>query len=386
MTDKDLNNKFFKKLIERYLDGLITGDELKLLINYYESFQKENDWVDALGPEKVIKERMLVNILDAIKEDENKQVKLFTLFRNNIFKYSAAAAILIFLGIYFIADSNINFSNRESTVNTVIEPGSKRAILIREDGFQIALEKGTTFSSNNITSDGEHLIYTKANNPSEEIAYNYITIPRGGEFFVELSDGTKVWLNSETKLKYPVTFIPGQTRTVELLYGEAYFDVSPSYLQQGSNFVVINKNQKIEVLGTEFNLKAYEDESTVTTTLVHGKVNINYQGNSHILAPNQQSILDREANTISFRNVDVYDEISWKSGEFSFNNKSLKDIMKVLSRWHDFDVEFQNEAVKNELFVGVLGKKDKIEDILKNLKDIGAINEFRFNDKKILIK
>lgn len=387
MNNKEINTKFFQKLIERYLEGKTTADELKLLVNYYESFQKENDWVEALGPENVIKERMLINILDAIKDEQAKPTKVISLFNRNMIKYGAAASVAIFMAFYFFLDNGKqNIETNNNVVNASIHSGTDKATLTREDGSNIALEKGKSYSSGHITSDGEELIYAQANNATDEIAYNYLTIPRGGQFYVKLADGTQVWLNSESKLKYPVAFVDGKSRNVELLYGEAYFDVSPSTYHKGSKFTVNNNNHEIEVLGTEFNVKAYNDEPDVVTTLVEGKVSINYQGENHLLLPNQQSILNRTSNSIQFKEVDVNQEISWKRGLFTFDNKSLKEIMVVLSRWYDFDVEFKNKEVEKEVFIGTLGKDDKIEDILQNLKDLEIINAFEFNKNKIIIE
>jgi len=389
MDNTEINNKFFRRLIERYLDGKTTAEELKLLVNYYESFQMENDWVEALGPEHVIKERMLVNILEAIKGDEATKVpKLIPLFKLSWVKYAVAASVVAFVVIYNTLNNGAlkNLVKEDAIVNTSIEIGTNKAILTTEDGSNITLAKGEVLSLENLKSNGEELVYSKNQTNKKEIAYNYLTIPRGGQFFVKLSDGTQVWLNSESKLKYPVAFVMGEKRTVELVYGEAYFDVSPSTEHNGAKFIVTNNNHEIEVLGTEFNVKAYSNESNITTTLVEGKVNIKYQGEEYLLLPNQQSVLDRNTNTITFKDVDVFHEISWKEGIFSFNNTTLKEIMVVLSRWYDFDVEFKDKMVEKELFVGTLGKNEKIEDILKNLKELGIINKYEFHDKKISIE
>src|SRR5690606_33390781 len=146
----------------------------------------------------------------------------------------------------------------------------------------------------------------------------YLTIPRGGQFNVVLSDGTEVWLNSDTQLKYPVNFVEGQDREVELVFGEAYFDVSPSTEHGGSKFKVMNNAQEVEVLGTEFNIKAYRDDINVYTTLVEGKVVVGNGDLKQYLTPNQLSHLNLENNSIKVRVVDVNVETSWKKGIFTF--------------------------------------------------------------------
>lgn len=304
-------------------------------------------------------------------------------------RYAAAASLALFLVYNLVINKKDSLTTDPVTpviVNNNIKAGTDKAILTLEDGSDLVLEKGNELITTNLSTNGSELIYNQNNKSNSEIVYNYLTIPRGAQFFVELSDGTKVWLNSDSKLKYPVSFNRESSRKVELIYGEAYFDVSPSAEHNGSSFIVNNNNQQIEVLGTEFNVKAYNDESNITTTLVHGKVNIKFQGEDQILLPNQQSVLNKNTNSISINNVDVSHEISWKSGVFSFNNKSLKEIMVVLSRWYDFEVEFKNKKVENEEFVGVLGKNEKIEDILANIKSLGMIKDFKFEDKKIFIE
>jgi transmembrane sensor len=271
-------------------------------------------------------------------------------------------------------------------VNTTIESGTDKATLTLGDGTQVSLEKGTSFQTQNANSNGEEIVYEAGERKTTEVAYNYLTIPRGGQFFVKLSDGTQVWLNSESQLKYPVNFIEGETRKVELVYGEAYFDVSPSTEHRGVKFKVFNQSQEIEVLGTEFNIKAYRDEPNIYTTLVEGKVRVNSAVSNQILKPNQQTNLNLEANSMTITEVNVYNEISWKDGVFIFRKKPLGDIMKVLSRWYDVDVHFANPELKDLGFNGVLGKDQNIEDILETIKNFGVIEDYDIENNKIILK
>ncbi len=307
--------------------------------------------------------------------------------------YSLTGAVAVIAGILFTClplfetkDIIVPVVNTSEAVknNKLIKIGSNKATLTLEDGSNIELEKGKTFKNNSINNNGEKLIYKKTN--QKEIKYNYLTIPRGGQYFVELSDGTEVWLNSESQLKFPVAFIEGKTREVELVYGEAYFDVSSSTNHNGANFKVINRGQEIDVLGTEFNLKAYKDETQIYTTLIEGKVTIsNFTLNKQILLPNQQSILDIENNNIKITEVDIKTEISWKDGLFVFKEKNLKDIMIVISRWYDVDIVFANKSLENIKFKGVLGKDQDIEEILFSIKTLSVINDYKINDKTIIL-
>ena len=227
-------------------------------------------------------------------------------------------------------------------------------------------------------------MYQNAKSNASVIKYNYLTIPRGGQFFIKLSDGTQVSLNSESQLKYPVHFIEGETREVELVYGEAYFDVSPSTNHKGAKFKVLNNTQEIEVLGTEFNIKAYQDEVNIYTTLVEGKVAINTPNLKQLLIPNQQSILDTQNNTLSVITVDVLEAISWKEGVFSFVDKPLKDIMKVLSRWYDVDIIFDNKELESAEFIGTLNKNQSIDEVLSIMKSF-SLNNYEIKGDTIIL-
>ncbi|MDO5981387.1 FecR family protein [Flavivirga spongiicola] len=306
----------------------------------------------------------------------------------NIWRYAAAA---IFVGIlatgYFFREHFFE-SPSEITpiiVNSNIEPGTSKAILTLEDGSVVELEKGNAFKTKSANSNGDQIIYKTGKQNSAKIVYNYLTIPRGGQFHVVLSDGTEVWLNSESQLKYPVAFTEGKAREVELVYGEAYFDVSSSSNHKGSIFKVFNQSQEVEVLGTEFNIKAYKDESNVYTTLVEGSVAVGTSVLRQSLVPNQQSNLDIKTNSITVKEVDVKAETSWKNGTFSFIDKPLKDIMKVVSRWYDVDVIFVNKELEKVEFIGILDKQQSIDEVLSIIKST-SMNDYEIKDKTIILK
>ena len=248
------------------------------------------------------------------------------------------------------------------------------------------MEKGNGYNTQNVSSNGEKIIYKGVKKESTEITYNFLTIPRAGQFYIILSDGTEVWLNSESQLKYPVTFVDSETRQVELIYGEAFFSVSPSTEHNGSKFKVLNANQEVEVFGTEFNIKAYKGEYIVSTTLVEGKVSVSNSVTKQNLVPNQQSIVNLKNKEISIQKIDAYSETSWRKGLFSFKSKTLKEIMVVLSRWYDVNVEFENSELESVKFNGVLSKNDSIEEILRTIKNTNFITAYEIKDKKITLK
>lgn len=344
-----------------------------------------NNSKEEIKSKQEIKEALRCRIKEKKRQDKH--------IRYNFLRYAAAVVIAFGLGYVY---NNINQKGNELKeesviVNNQIEIGTHKAILTLEDGSQIALEKGETYQADHVISSGKGVVYQPveqvgSETPNNKIGYNYLTVPRGGQFFVQLSDSTKVWLNSESQIKYPVTFAKGQTRQIELIYGEAYFDVSPSSNHEDSKFNVLNENQEIEVLGTEFNVKAYQDEAHIYTTLVEGKVSLSNGVTKQILNPNEQLVLDINTNKMQTNPVKVSNEISWIKGDFVFNRKPLKHIMKVLSRWYDFDVVFSEASLENIEFTGELGKKQSIEEILVLIKNTKIINAYEIDKNTIILK
>jgi transmembrane sensor len=381
-----MEKEHFFELLDKYFCGETNLEEDKLLLRYYESFQISTEWDDSLGPKDVIKEKILARLQNALDPEEVKVVPIKRFNKNTILKFAVAAAVVFLISISLLFDKNISNKNTPVIVNNTIKVGTDKATLILEDGSVITLEKGKAYAAGNVKSNGEELVYNSKNSAKTEIASNYLTIPRGGQFFVQLSDGTKVWLNSESQLKYPVAFVDGETREVELLYGEAYFEVSPSTNHGGSKFKVHTQMQHVEVLGTEFNIKAYKDETTIYTTLVEGKVAISNATARQILAPNQQSNLSVKNNGIAITTVDVYSETSWRKGLFVFKGMPLKEIMKVLSRWYDVDIVFADAKLGNVKFNGVLHKNQNLEEILTTIKNTDFINAYEIKNNKITLK
>ncbi|KRD61742.1 hypothetical protein ASE40_09460 [Flavobacterium sp. Root935] len=378
----------FLVLLNRYLSGDTTLEENNKLLNYYESFQTGQDWDDALGSKEEMELKMRTRLQNALQSEENKIIPLQPFYTKTTFKLMAmAASLLLLISIsLFISKTNPLKIETPAVAHKEILIGSDKATLTLEDGSVIALEKGKSYTQGNASSNGEKLIYNSKDAKPAAIANNYLTIPRGGQFFVQLADSTKVWLNSESQLKYPVAFVDGETRQVELVYGEAYFEVSPSTKHKGSRFKVKTQSQNVEVIGTEFNIKAYKDETTIYTTLVKGIVAVSNASKKQILAPNEQSRITDYNGNIAVSDVDVYNEISWRKGLFVFKGMPLKDIARVLSRWYDADIVFADPALGNVKFNGVLNKNQKLEDILTTIKNINFINAYEKKDNKIIIK
>ena len=379
-----------EKIITKYLTNQASSFELEALELWLLEKENEQLFIDFIKTNYLIdfslkkfdteisSKKMLAYIN---KEKRSVRLKKITIY----LKYAAVFAGVL-IGIYFYKNNNTII--KEQHVEAGIQIGRDKATLTLGDGTIVSLDKEDSFNGKNAKSNGESLVYSK-NNKKEDIAkieYNFLTIPRGGQYFLKLSDGTKVWLNSESQLKYPVRFKTGKPRVVELVYGEAFFDVSPSTKHKGSPFKVLNKEQEIKVLGTVFNVKAYKDESNVYTTLVEGKVLVAFNDNERYLSPNDQLNLNIKTKTTTLKKVDTYNAISWKDGVFSFDEKSLFEIMTVLSRWYNFKVVYKNEKIKEEKFIGALSKNQNIEDILKNIKSFGLVKEYSIKDKVITLE
>lgn len=329
--------------------------------------------------------------LQKAKSKIHKRIRLIEK-RNKLERYKKiafAASIILLVGISLF---NQFYFNETIIIRDPIVIGTDKAVLTLENGDQVILEKGQKFQNKTVNSDGKELSYSIKNRSSsnfknEKIASNFLTIPRGGQFSLNLEDGTKVLLNSDSKIKYPVKFIKGKKRQVELLYGEAFFDVSSSKNNNGSEFIVSTKTQKINVLGTKFNVKSYSEDDIITTTLVEGKVKVENGENQILLFPNQQSKVDSNSAIIDVSDVDVSQQISWIKGLFSFNDTSLEDIMHTLSRWYDLEFIFKSANQKKFIFSGILERTKSIEDILFIIEKTSSSNEINFeiNNKTIII-
>ena len=379
-------------LLKKFILNQCSKIEVDQVVSYFQGIKESSqlpsveEVLELLDEKPILNEVVANRIEHSIIKEVQKDKKTSLKKKLQFWKYAAAAIFIGLITTTYVFKSNTSNTPLEVTpriVNTIV-PGKDKATLTLEDGSLISLEKGASFKTKNAKSNGEQIVYQNAKSNPSVIKYNYLTIPRGGQFFIKLSDGTQVSLNSESQLKYPVHFIEGETRKVELVYGEAYFDVSPSTNHKGAKFKVLNNTQEIEVLGTEFNIKAYKDEVNIYTTLVEGKVAINTPNLKQLLTPNQQSILDTQNNTLSVIKVDVLEVISWKEGVFSFINKPLKDIMKVLYRWYDVDIIFYNKELESVEFIGTLNKNQSIDEVLSIMKSF-SLNNYEIKGDTIIL-
>ena len=250
-------------------------------------------------------------------------------------------------------------------------PGSNKAILTLADGSTIILQsaingivaqQGNTKISK--SADGQ-LVYKSLNEKPTEVLINSIATPKGGQYQLVLSDGSIVWLNAASSLRFPAAFA-GSERKVELS-GEAYFEVAKNASMPFK--VEVAGKGEVEVLGTHFNVNAYSDEATVNTTLVEGRVKVKALANrdSRIIAPGEQAQLEGNGRISINKDADTEQAMAWKNGTFNFSHAELGVVMRQLSRWYDVDIKFEG-PVSQRQFSGEIQRDLKLSQVLKLLE------------------
>ena len=297
---------------------------------------------------------------------------------------SIAAGILLPVIVVLLWVGTEEEQQVSEQVARVIRHGELKAELVLADGTKRLLGKEMTdslFSQQgaNIWVQDKGLNYLGDTSVVAEVHYNTLRIPRGGEYSITLSDGTVVYMNSESELRYPVKFV-GNERKV-FLSGEAYFEVTSD---KDHPFLVELKKSVVKVLGTSFDIRAYEDEDVVMTTLVRGKVAFLSGDKKVILNPGEQGILD-QTGEMEKRGVDTYLYTAWKEGVFAFQQERLEEIMKIVSRWYNVNVFWENESQKEVTFTGKMRRYDDFSKIVTMLEMTGN-TEFEIKGNNIFIR
>lgn len=263
-----------------------------------------------------------------------------------------------------------------------IIPGTNKATLTLANGNKIILDSASAGVLANLNSvrilkskSGQIIYDTTANSGANAAAlsYNTINVPRGGQYQLVLPDGTHVWINSASTLRYPTRFT-GTNRQVELT-GEAYFEVAKD---KAHPFHVDVNNMQVQVLGTHFNIMGYTDEGATRTTLLEGAVKVIKGGNEQTIKPGQQAIVKDD---IRVAEVDVNEAVEWKNGNFNFSHEKLEVIMRKISRWYDVSIDYQGKTT-NATFVGTLPRSSNISDVLKYLELTGLVH-FKVAERRV---
>lgn len=385
-------------LIEKYQAGTATAEEKLRLNEWYHSFDdtKAELIVTENETEQQLADRIKNRLLETIHQESEEPV---TKLRRKWQIPAAAAVILILLsaGTYFMFTSKSSKQEvaktepAKSQLKNDIEPGGNKAVLTLADGSAIVLDSasnGTISQQGNIKVlklDNGLLAYTvngQQVTENDEAFYNTISTPRGGQYQVILSDGTKVWLNAASSIRFPVVF-KGTERKVEIT-GEAYFEVAKN---KAMPFKVKATSSEIEVLGTHFNVNAYDDEGSIKTTLLEGLVKVSVPfltGNqsAKFLRPGQQASINKEGKINVMDNADTEEAVAWMKGHFQFKSTDLKTILRQISRWYDVDIEYKGNV--NLHFTGQLTRNDNVSKVFEKLEMTGEVH-LKIDGKKIIV-
>jgi transmembrane sensor len=306
-----------------------------------------------------------------------------------------AASVLILLGgAYFIFDKKMNNTGKEDGSKQFtllidkpaqILPGGNRAVLTTDDGHTIILDSAqngmlTEQGNARVKKQDGLLTYNSAvsANGDEIISFNTLSTPRGGQYQLVLSDGSKVWLNAASSIRFPTTF-EGKLRQVELT-GEAYFEVAKN---KEKPFEVKVGSMKIAVLGTHFNVNAYADEKEIKTSLLEGSVQI-IQGNvTGLLKPGQQATMKAKEEKVEIANVDLVEIMAWKNGLFRFEGADITTIMRQIGRWYDVEIVYAGK-VSDRRFIGKINRNVALSEVLKILELSNV--KFSIAGKRIIVQ
>lgn len=292
--------------------------------------------------------------------------------RRMTLRWSIAASIILLVGLFVGRTINgvRDMHEEQVLVKNVMQPGTSKAILMMADGKEVVLEQGQNLNillneRVRVATSSQGIVYEEHGKGVVTEEYNKLTTPIGGEYSLVLSDGTKVFLNADSELKYPVEFSDGK-RIVDLK-GEAYFEV---HKDSSRPFVVRMNGSEVTVLGTSFNVNTYGDDGQIYTTLVNGSVRVSSvkNGQAEVLKPGMQSVMDVQSGQLTVREVDVEPYVAWREGRFVFRAMTLDLIMRQLQRWYDFEVFYQNPELKDYEFRGVIKRDMDLDKVLSVIK------------------
>lgn len=377
----------YEKLLTKYLDGQCnaaetaelytwlqaSGSHRALLKTMQEEFQKALSSQQEIPAE--ISDRIETKLLQSITET-GTETKPTTNIRK-LWYYAAAsiaAAVILFI---LLKQPAPQLATQPVIAAASITPGTNKAILTLSNGSTVTLDSaGNQIISQGATTvlqkNGQLQYASKASN--DAVVYNTLTVPRGGQFNIILPDGSHVWLNAASSLRYPTSF-NGKDRRVDIT-GQGYFEVTPNAKQP---FIVQVNNMEVQVLGTAFDVMAYSDEKSVNTTLIQGAVKVNDKR----LLPGQQALMDPATGNITIRDADIEQVIAWKTGFFEFDNARLSDILRQLSRWYDIDINYKQTS-NERLLGGRISRSLPLSDILHMLEANGPV--FELVGRKLTVK
>jgi transmembrane sensor len=377
-----MNKQRINHLLQKYLDGSLDDNEKVELLQLYRSISSQP--AEYPDDKDIVKERMLLRLQEEIKplKTRNWFLKHWTI--------AAAAAVVVMTTTFLLVNRQRKSTNtmaHQSTRKEIVLPGTNVATLTLSNGKKILLNgsnkgrlaiQGNTIITKNAAGQ---ISYDAANSPATnnaQIVYNTITTPKGGQYQIILPDGSKVWLNAASSLTYPIVF-KGRERHVDL-QGEAYFEI---FKNKKMPFTVTAENATIKVLGTHFNVMAYENEPSVNTTLLEGSIALKVKNTCLTMVPGQQTAANRLSNDVKIYAVDVEDAIAWKNGYFSFKKEELLTAMNKIARWYNVDVGFKGNISHKRLW-GTVSRTANISELLDYL-ELTGIAKFQIDGRRVTV-
>ncbi|WP_126249015.1 FecR family protein [Chitinophaga rhizosphaerae] len=385
-----MDQQTFSNLLKRYLNEELSQEEASRLLDSLGDPDMRRQWEQAVGG--MLRDKSAHGQADPARMDAirhrilsgaGKPVRQPAIVRKMRPVWAAAAVLAIAaVAFFWMRTSGPKPLVAAAEAQLQVVPGGNKAVLYLAGGQAITLDtagNGAIASQGDvqvIKLDSGQLAYQGAG-AQGEVAYNTLATPRGGQFRIILPDGSSVWLNAASSLRFPTAF-NGKERVVELR-GEAYFEIAKNVQQP---FRVQVKDMTVQVLGTHFNVMAYEDEATVRTTLLEGAVKVGQGGHSLDMRPGQQVTAHPAGNMSIQDGVDVEEAVAWKNGYFHFNHESLPGVMRQVGRWYDAEISYEG-AVPDREFGGKIARSSSVKDVLKILELSGI--RFRIEGKKIIV-
>ncbi len=382
------NVRKLRKIIKKYLANQATPTESEFVESYYDHFGGNPSATENLSEEE--KAGISARIWGSISQSTEKMPVIVPFYRKPVFRYVAAAVLIGFTaGILFWNNSANKSTPQSSATATTIVPGSNKAVITLSDGSTIVLEDAANGAvatdGNAIIEKKDGTITYKQDGAAEKLQFNTINIPKGGQFSLTLSDGSKVWLNSASSLTYPTAF-RGNERVVTLS-GEGYFEVASNKAKPFKVQIAPTAGgtpvSTVIATGTQFNIKAYANESAHKTTLVEGIVTVTTQNNGKLtLKPGQQAI-QKEGEPMKLdENPEIGEVIAWKNGLFWMNQADIPSVMRQLERWYDVEIVYRNGIPKGTIS-GKLPMNMELDKLLDALQLSGI--KIEISGRKLLI-
>lgn len=382
-------------LIRKYIDGTASDKESAFVEKYYRYFDLKNAPSDSFSvrEKQEMEEDMLKNIHREMEQASYKRIVPF--YQKSYVRIAAVAIMVVMvagIAFWYVRQNEASKIANENIQVHDIAPGGNKATLMLANGSKIILsraQRGILFDQGNtkiIKTDSGQLVYKSGNKQKgkvhNKVVYNTLTTPPGGNYRIVLPDGSKVWLNASSSLKFPTAFY-SKERKVEVR-GEAYFEVKKDdahpfivqiYTPDGENMGTV------KVLGTHFNINAYMDKPGVKTTLVEGTIKVIKGTSQKLLEPGDQALIQQKGNKIEISKANIKESIAWKKGFFQFEDADITSIMHQIARWYDVEVSYNNKP--HGYYSGIISRHTKLSEVLKILEAGGF--HFKVSGRKIIV-